>query len=227
MDSDVIWPHGIDLCICRIPIRKKDGYDALLIHSFLTRLKSHMAVNGSIFLVAYSPVEERARPFEIMKVATLLGFTHVDNIILQKSWYPGKRSEMNLVNSYDILMHFCNGSVWRLDRTPILQYMKLDEDEFPCPGNVWKIETGGLDDAYPADLAELVIKMSDLLPGSTVFDPFMGCSSALSASLKLGHSFYGFESDQKKFKKDEDIVENRVKPKENKASITDDNSNDI
>lgn len=216
MDEDFNWSHGINLAICRFPIRKKDSFSIEMLKKFCQKLKANMAPNGNVFLIMYCPVEEKSRPFEVAREMVDSGFTHVDNIIIAKTWNPGKRSEMNLVNSYDMMFHFCNGKVWRLDRKPVLDYLQIDEEEHGCPGNLWKITTGGLDDSYPADLAELVIKMCDLLPGSLICDPYMGTSSALTTALKLGHSFIGFEPDARKFKKCQDIVDNKVRPKKDK-----------
>jgi DNA modification methylase len=80
-------------------------------------------------------------------------------------------------------------------------------EEVTCPGNTWQVETGSLDDSYPVDLAELLIRMTDCLPGSIIFDPFMSSTAALRAALKLGHSFYGFEKDKRKLKKYKKIAE--------------------
>jgi hypothetical protein len=133
------------------------------------------------------------------------GFTHVDNIVVEKSWLPGKRSEINLVNSHEYVFHFCNGTVWKLDRQPVRKYLRTPE-EVSCPGNLWRVEVGSLDEAYPIDLAELLIRMTDCLPGSLVFDPFMGGTGALRACLKLGHSFFGYEKDPKRLKRCEKVV---------------------
>lgn len=202
---DSVWPHGIELCITRIPIRKRDGYSIELIQELGAKLKSNMVQNGVVFLICYAPTEAKFRPFEIAAEMVRQGFTHIDNIIIEKSWYPGKRSEVNLVNSHEYVMHFCNGKVWRLDREPIRSYLKTDE-EITCPGNTWKVRTGSLDEAYPLDLAELLLRMTDLLPGSIVIDPFMSTTSGLIASLKLGHTFWGFEKDQKKLNRYEKIT---------------------
>ena len=200
MDKDAIWPNSIEICICRIPIRKRDGYSAENMAEFAKKLKSHVVTNGIVFLVCYAPAEDKARPFEIARKMSDAGFNHIDNIVIQKSWFPGKRSEVNLVNSHEYVLHFCNGDVWKLDRLPVREYLKTEED-VTCPGNTWKIETGSLDEAYPLDLAELLIRMTDCLPGSLIFDPFMGTQASLKASLNLGHSFYGFEKDERQIKK--------------------------
>ena len=205
LDSDAVWPHKIEICITRVPIRKRDGYDDLMMRGFAHKLKSNMVKNGIVFLVCYAPVECKSRPFEVAKLMVDAGFNHVDNIIVQKSWFPGKRSEINLVNSHEYVLYFCNGDVWNLDRLPIRDYLKTKED-ITCPGNTWTVETGSLDESIPSDLAELLLRMTDALPGSIVFDPFMGNQSTMLTSIRLGHSFYGFEKDPKRVKKYEKLI---------------------
>lgn len=211
MSSDAVWPMNSEICLTRVPIRKRDGYETEKFTDFAKKLKNSMVPNGIVFLICYAPIEARWRPFEIAKIMSEQGFTHIDNIIVEKSWFPGKRSETNLVNSHEYVLHFCNGDVWKLDRLPIRQYLKL-ADELSCPGNTWKIETGSLDEAYPVDLAELLIRMTDCLPGSVVFDPYCGATGSLRASLKLGHTFHGFEQDVKQMKKYEKIIKEYNKP---------------
>lgn len=205
LDQDAIWPMNIEICICRVPIRKRDGFDPEKMQMFAERLKSHMAHNGIVFLICYAPIEARSRPFEIAKTMTEKGFHHIDNIAIEKTWFPGKRSEVNLVSSHEYVLHFCNGKVWKLDRLPIREYLNTSED-VSCPGNTWKVKTGSLDESYPPDLAELLIRMTDCLPGSVVFDAYCGTTSSLRAALKCGHSFHGFERDNRKYKKMSDLV---------------------
>lgn len=205
-DTDAVWPQGIEIAIMRVPIRKRDGFSPEMMTALAAKLKLHVALNGIVFLICYAPQEAKSRPFEVADAMTKVGFNHVDNIIIEKSWLPGKRSEVNLVNAHEYVLYFCNGSVWKLDRYPIKRYLKTPE-EVSCCGNVWRVEVGSLDEAYPVDLAELLIRMTDCLPGSLVVDPFMGTSAALKACLKLGHSFCGFEADAKRIKKYEKVVE--------------------
>jgi DNA modification methylase len=205
LDANAIWPNNIEVTICRVPIRKRDGYSASIMRQFADRLKANTVKNGIVFLICYAPNECKSRPFELANIMTDAGFEHIDNIILNKSWLPGKRSESNLVNSHEYVLYFCNGKVWKLDRLPIREYLKIDDDQ-SCPGNSWTIETGSLEDSYPVDLAELLIRMTDILPGSVVFDPYMGTAAALQSCLKLGHSFYGFEIDSRKLNKYKKIV---------------------
>jgi len=205
LDANAIWPNNIEVTVCRVPIRKRDGYSATNFKKLAERLKANTVKNGIVFLICYAPNECKARPFEIASIMSEVGFEHIDNIILKKSWLPGKRSESNLVNSHEYVLYFCNGKVWKLDRLPIREYLKID-DEQSCPGNSWTIETGSLEDSYPLDLAELLIRMTDVLPGSVVFDPYMGTSAALQSCLRLGHSFYGFETDIRKLNKYKKII---------------------
>lgn len=205
LDKDASWPHNIEICICRVPIRKRDGFSPENMADFAKKLKDHMVNNGIVFLICYAPTEDKGRPFQIGQIMSENGFTYIDNIVIEKSWYPGKRSENNLVNSHEFVLHFCKGKVWKLDRLPLREYLKTSES-MSCPGNTWKVETGSLDDSYPIDLAELLVRMTDCLPGSAIFDPYMGSSAALRAALKLGHSFYGFETDNRKIKKYKKII---------------------
>jgi DNA modification methylase len=214
MHQSSVWPKNTEVCITRVPIRKRDGFDADKFKAFAERLKDHMIPNGIVFLICYAPIEAKWRPFEIAKTMVDCGFTHVDNIVVKKTWFPGKRSETNLVNSHEYVLHFCNGNVWKLDRLPVRQYLKT-QDETSCPGNTWEIETGSLDESYPVDLAELLIRMTDCLPGSVVFDPHCGGTGSLRAALKLGHSFFGFENDTKQIKKYEKIVKEYNKEMDN------------
>ena len=204
-----IWSNAIEVCIGRVPIRKRDGYSTTNLKKIAKKLKNNMVQNGVVFLICYAPVECKSRPFEVAKIMTDAGFHHVDNIIIEKSWLPGKRSEVNLVNSHEYVLHFCNGNVWNLDRLPIKEYLGISDD-LSCPGNTWKVETGSLEEAYPLDLAELLIRITDALPGSIVFDPFMGTQSGLRAALKLGHSFYGFEHNVKKMKRYSKLVDQYI-----------------
>ncbi|CAB4124643.1 DNA methylase N-4/N-6 [uncultured Caudovirales phage] len=213
LDALAIWPANIEISIFRIPIRKRDGYSLDGVQKLAKKLKTNTVKNGVVFVICYAPNEDKARPFEVAKAFADEGFTHIDNIIIEKSWLPGKRSESNLVNSHEYVFHFCNGKVWKLDRLPIQEYLKLDES-ISCSGNLWKVETGSLEEAYPLDLAELLIRMTDVLPGSMIFDPYMGTSASLLASLKLGHTFYGFEANQSKMKRYKKITEDFSKKEE-------------
>lgn len=212
LDKSAIWPKNQELCITRIPIRKRDGWDAEQFKEFAKKLKNNMVPNGVVFLICYAPTEAKSRPFEVAKLMVDAGFNHIDNIVVEKTWFPGKRSETNLVNSHEYVLHFVNGSVWKLDRLPIRQYLNLSDD-VSCVGNTWQIETGSLDESYPVDLAELLIRMSNILPGSVIFDPYMGGTGSLRTALKLGHTLWGFEQDAKQLKKYDKLKNEFIKDK--------------
>lgn len=209
MSSDAIWPMNTEVCFTRVPIRKRDGFEIESFKKFAEKLKQHMIPNGIVFLICYAPMEAKSRPFEIAKAMTDVGFHHIDNIIVQKTWFPGKRSEVNLVNSHEYVLHFCNGNVWKLDRLPVRQYLDTDDD-VSCPGNTWRVETGSLDESYPVELAELLIRMTDCLPGSIIFDPYGGGTGSLRAALKLGHTFFGFNIDGKIAVKSDAVVKEYI-----------------
>lgn len=205
MSPNAIWPANTEICITRVPIRKRDGWETSKFEEFAKKLKASMVPNGIVFLICYAPTEAKWRPFEVAKLMSDAGFNHVDNIVIKKTWFPGKRSETNLVNSHEYVLHFCNGNVWKLDRLPLRQYLKIN-DTLSCPGNTWEIDTGSLDESYPVDLAELLVRMTNCLPGSVVLDPYCGGTGSLRAALKLGHSFFGFETDKKQIKKYEKVI---------------------
>ena len=209
-DPVAVWPNGIEVCIARVPIRKRDGYSLDMMKNLATKLKNNMTLNGLVYLICYAPSEAKARPFEVADLMVKAGFSHVDNIVIEKTWMPGKKSENTLVNSNDFVLVFCNGTVWKIDRTPVKHYM-MTEEASPCIGNTWLVETGSLDDAYSDDLAELLLRFSALLPGSSVFDPFMGNSAIVKACLKLGHSLNGFETDQRKIQQYKKVIDDYVK----------------
>lgn len=205
MDPSAVWPKNIEVCIARIPIRKRDGFSPDMVEKLAKKLKNHMVTNGVVFFICYAPTEAKYRPFEVAKAMVDAGFNHIDNIVIKKSWFPGKRSEANLVNSHEYVLHFCNGSVWKLDRLPIKHYLHSDA-ETTCPGNTWEIETGSLDEAYPPILGELLLRMTNCLPGSVIFDPYGGGVGSLKAALKLGHSFFGFDKDPRMMKRYEKLI---------------------
>ena len=100
LDDQAIWPHSIEVCITRVPIRKRDGFSVANPEKLAEKLKNTVVKNGIVFLICYAPVEDKARPFEIAKSMTKAGFTHIDNIVIEKSWFPGKRSEKISAISY-------------------------------------------------------------------------------------------------------------------------------
>jgi hypothetical protein len=209
-----VWPHNIEVCLTRVPIRKKDGYSVELIEKLAKKLKTAMARGGSVFLICYAPAEDKARPFEISRAMTTVGFKHIDSIIVERTWTPGRRAESTLSNSYDFVLHFVNGDSWKLDREPLREYMGIDDPNI-CPGNLWCVETGSLDEPYPIDLAELLVQTTACLPGSLLFDPFCSGTALARCAIKLGHSmtaFFGSIAELNVTKKFvETVTQNKIK----------------
>ena len=162
--------------------------------------------NGILFVICYAPSESKSRPFEVASEIAKAGFNHVDNIVVEKTWQPGLKSKSTLVNTHDYVFFFVNGDTWTIDRTPIKQYLFQQPDQ-PCCSNTWLVESGSLDESYSDDLAELLIRFADLLPGSSIFDPYMGNAGIVKSCLKLGHSLTGFEPDLKKITQYQKIIE--------------------
>lgn len=206
LESDSVWPMNVELVIFRIPIRKKDGYSEYLLKTVAAKLKASLAPNAMAFVICYAPSECKSRPFEVAHEIAKTGLNHVDNIVVERTWHPGKKSDQTLVNTHDYVFFFVNGDTWTIDRTPLKQYLFQPADQ-PCIGNTWLVQSDSLDDAYSDDMAELIIRFADLLPGSSVFDPFMGNSGIVKSCLKLGHSLTGFEPDLKKINKYKKIIE--------------------
>jgi hypothetical protein len=206
MDKDAVWPANIEVCVTKFPIRKRDGFSADLLKKFVKKLKASVVPNGKVYIVCYAPSECKSRPFEVAKEMIGAGFNHIDNIVVEKTWMPGKRAENMLVNSHDYVLFFVNGDTWKIDRSPLHTYL-MQEESSPCIGNTWLVQTGGLDEGYSDDLAELLLRFSDLLPGSSVFDPFMNNSGIIKACLKLGHSLKGFETDNRKINQYKKLLE--------------------
>jgi len=216
--ATIDFPSSIEICLTRVPIRVKDGYSKEMMESFATQLKSKMIKNGIVFLICYGPIEDKTRPYEIAVEMVKAGFKHIDTIICEKTWLPGKRTDSNLVNAFDYVFYFCNGNTWSLDRQPLRDYLKTDID-ISCPGNVWKIKTGSLDDSYSIDLAYLLIKMTALLPGSLVFEPFMSSRYSLMMALEMGYSFIGYEAKKKKIEEYKKIIKEYEKGRGKKNDL--------
>ena len=206
LEPGSVWPHNVELCLFRMPIRKKDGYSVQLVQNLASKLKASMAPNGILFVICYAPSESKSRPFEVASEIAKAGFNHVDNIVGEKTWQPGLKSKSTLVNTHDYVFFFVNGDVWTIDRAPIKQYLFQQPDQ-PCCSNTWLVESGSLDESYSDDLAELLIRFADLLPGSSIFDPYMGNAGIVKSCLKLGHSLTGFEPDLKKITQYQKIIE--------------------
>lgn len=209
MSNSTIFPANSDICITRLPVRKVDGYTEAFINNFIEKIKSSMTDGGIVFLICYAPVECKSRPFEISKKMVEAGFTHIDNIVVEKTWVPGRRMDNMLTNSHEYVLYFCKGSAWTIDKEALEDFFQIDKtDEFL--GNTWLIDTGALEQSIPICLAEALIRMTNCLPGALIIDPFMENDSTLQVAMKLGYSFWGCETDKKRIKKYEKIMNDYI-----------------
>ena len=71
MSSDAVWPANTEICITRVPIRKRDGWDTEKFQEFAKKLKANMVPNGVVFLICYAPIEAKWRPFEVAKLMSV------------------------------------------------------------------------------------------------------------------------------------------------------------
>jgi DNA modification methylase len=166
-----------------------------------------MAQNSHVFLICYAPSEDKKRPFEIASIMEKNGFKHLDNILIVKNWSAGKKFDNALMNTHEYVLWFTNGDRPAIDKEPIQKLLKLDEDA--TIGNSWYSKLTTLDEAIPQDISDTLIKMTNCLPASLIFDPFMGNSSTLTSALNCGFNFYGFEMNEKKIKKYIQILDNK------------------
>ena len=77
LDVNAVWPNNIEVTICRVPIRKRDGYSTDKIKKLAEKLKTHTVKNGIVFLLCYAPNECKHRPFEVAKIMSDAGFNEV------------------------------------------------------------------------------------------------------------------------------------------------------
>lgn len=199
-DPEAVQVKNIEVVITRVPGRSKDGYSLDMVNSLTNRLKESVVDGGFVFLICYGPIECRWRPFEISKVMCEKGFNQIDNIIIRKSWNSGKRTEHALTNNYEYVLFFINGKARILDKRPLRKYFGTPEEE-TCIGNVWDIKDTTLNDSISYDLSNLLIKLTNILPGSTIMNPFGGSVHLLKAAIELGHSYYSWEPNPRNYQR--------------------------
>ncbi len=204
--EDVNFPANCDICITKIPIRKIDGYSDQFMEMFANKVFNSMGPNGMVFLVCYAPTECKYRPFEVAKKMTEVGFKHIDNIIVEKTWVFGRKIDNMLSNSHEYVLVFSKSDNWVIDKKSLEQFLGIEGDDFL--GNTWIFDSGPLNQAIPIHLAEALMLMVQCLPGALIIDPFMSNTSTLLIALKLGYSFWGCEKDKTKMEKYEEIIKN-------------------
>lgn len=203
--TEAVWPQNIDLMITKLPSTEKEGYSQGLIAYIANRTFHNMNPNSLAFVIASSYKEQKERPYLIVEVFKSAGFQFIDTIVWEKNKYTPTQGGKRLNNVYDFVFLFAKGDNYHLDRERIAYLRRDGHGEYLCAGNVWRIKVDEKD-SVPQELAECAIKLANLLPNSTIVDPFMDSGAVLRASLHMKHSFWGVEENGLKFKRCQKVV---------------------
>lgn len=193
------WPTGIDLMLTRLPATERDGYSRGLVGLVANEAFYHMHPHGLAFVVIQSYKEDKARAHEVINEFRLAGFSFIETIIWVKSQYTPTQGGKRLNNVFDYILFFARGDGYHLNRkaiAPLRRRISRDDTESACAGNVWIIDSADKNE-LPEELIETIFALTNLLPGSTVVDPFMGDGDVLRMALKNNLSFWGCEADRK------------------------------
>lgn len=201
--SESNWPTEIDLLVTQMPASEKEGWTKGLMGYVANRAFNVMKQNSLVFIVCSALKEEKARPYKLIDIFTSAGFSFIDTIIWAKNRYVPTQGSKRLNNVFSFIFLFSKGDNYFLNRATIAglrnRMIANKDKDYECAGNIWAINVSERDD-IPVELAETVIKLSNLLPNSRILDPFMGTSSFLKGAIKSGHSFFGFEDNAEIFK---------------------------
>lgn len=204
--TEARWPQNIDLLITKLPATEKEGYTQGLVAFVAQQTFKNMNPNSLAFVIVSSYKEQKERPYLIMEVFKSAGFAFIDTIIWEKNKYTPTQGGKRVNNVYDFVFLFAKGDNYHLDREAIAYLRREGQGEYLCPGNVWRIKVDEKD-SVPQELAECAIKLANLLPNSRIVDPFMDTGAVLKATLKLQHSFWGFEPNALKYRRCRKIVD--------------------
>jgi DNA modification methylase len=190
------------MILFRFPTRKKDGSYDIDLADFAKRIMDSLNPSGWCVAYAYASIENKLRPFDLAAALRDVGLHMVDIVVINRPWWSGKKSDAHLALSHEYAIIFSKNSKWYLDRAQIYPVLTGDKyKDVSCPGSSWDLKKYNHNESYSAELSTAIMKMVGLLPGSVVFDPFMGGSSGIYASVACGHSFIGFETDQDQYVK--------------------------
>lgn len=203
--TEARWPHNVDLLITKLPATEKEGYTQGLMAFIAGQTFKHMNPNSLAFVIVSSYKEQKERPYLIVEIFKSAGFTFIDTIVWEKNKYTPTQGGKRLNNVYDFVFLFAKGDNYHLDREAIAYLRREGHGEYLCAGNVWRIKVDEKD-SVPQELAEVAIKLANLLPNSTIVDPFMDTGAVLRASLHTQHSFWGCEQNALKFKRCQKVV---------------------
>jgi DNA modification methylase len=194
------WPQNVDLMVTKLPSTEREGYTQGLVGYIANKCFQNMNPNSLAYVIVSSLKEEKRRPFKVTEIFEQAGFNFVDTIIWEKNKYTPTQGGKRLNNVYDFIFQFAKGDNYHLDRESIAYLRKEGHGEYLCAGNIWKIKVDDKE-SIPKELVECIIKLSNLLPDSTIIDPFMDTGATLKAALDTQHTFWGCEPDQLKFKR--------------------------
>ena len=207
--TGVTWPLNADLFITHLPSSEKDGYSTGLVSFIANRAYFSLHNNALAFVIISSFKEEKDRPYKVIDIFASAGFKFVDSIIWLKNKCSSIPGSKRLNNVYDFVFMFAKGNNYHLNRGAVSHLKnRLDtdnENEYLCPGNVWKIKVDDVN-YIPTELVENLINVSNLIPNSLIIDPFMSSGVTLKTALDMGHSYWGTESDAKKYNQCKSIV---------------------
>lgn len=207
--TETEWPQHINLLITKFPATEKEGFSKGLVGYVANRAYQNMNNNSLLYIITPSYKEDKTRPFSIVEIFEKAGFKFVDTIPWVKNKFIPTQGSKRLNNVFDFIFMFSKGDNYHLDRSSI-SYLRnklsiSNDEDYLCSGNVWIIPVEDRD-VVPVELIECCIKLSNLLPNSTIVDPFMNSGSSLIASINNGHSFWGCEIDKNKVSKCKKIV---------------------
>lgn len=205
LSTSARWPQNIDLLITRLPSSEREGYTQGLMAAVANQTYQHMNANSLAYVIVSSYKESKNRPYLITQTFEAAGFQFVDTIIWEKNKYTPTQGGKRLNNVFDFVFQFAKGDNYHLARESIAYLRREGHGDYLCAGNVWRIKTDEKD-SVPQELAEVAIKLSNLLPNSLIVDPFMDSGAVLRAALKMQHSFWGTELDSLKYKRCQKIV---------------------
>lgn len=201
-----VWPTNVDLMVTKLPSTEKEGYTEGLVGYIANRCFQSMNPNSLAYVIVSSFKEDKRRPFKVTEIFEQAGFNFVDNIVWEKNKYTPTQGGKRLNNVYDFIFQFAKGDNYHLDREAIAYLRKEGHGEYLCAGNIWRIKVDDKD-SIPKELVDCIIKLSNLVPGSMIVDPFMDTGATLRAALEAQYNFWGCESDPLKFKRCGKIVQ--------------------
>ena len=202
--TEAQWPQNIDLLITKLPATEKNGFSTGLVGFVANRTFQNMNNNSLAFIIMSSFKEQKDRPHQIIEIFKQAGFQFIDTIVWEKNKFIPTQGAKRLNNVYDFIFMFSKGDNYHLDRESVA-YLKGDDENYLCPGNVWKIKIDEKD-TIPQELTDCIIKLAHLLPNSLIVDPFMDTGNILKSVLDNKHSFWGCESNTLKFKRCQKVI---------------------